>query len=183
MIYFLPLDIVALAFGLLLAGGCAWVLWKRASALDSILALLRNDSAGYSVFVFAAAWFLALVSTVDLMEYSPYRPHLLLFFIALSVLTIIFLKEFILVRSLGGILLMGSQIMLDAAFMRHDPARFLVTVLAYAMIVKGMFLIASPYLLRDWISWLKQKPLRAHALATGGLTLGVTLFSFGLFVY
>ena len=47
-------------------------------------------------------------------------------------------------------------------------------VLAYAWIIAGMFFVGMPYLLRDWITWLTQKPSR-WKLASASARMSATV--------
>ncbi|MFL6540625.1 MAG: hypothetical protein ACJ8HU_07680, partial [Chthoniobacterales bacterium] len=41
----------------------------------------------------------------------------------------------------------------EAAFLRYETSRLLVTVFAYILIVKGLFWVTMPYVMRDMITW------------------------------
>ena len=51
-----------------------------------------------------------------------------------------FVDEFLAVRALGILCLLAAEPLLDAAFLRPETSRLLVTVLAYLMIVAGLIL-------------------------------------------
>ena len=86
-------------------------------------------------------------------EFSTFRRPLL---IALPVgyfLVLRFVDEFLAVRALGILCLLAAEPLLDAAFLRQEPSRLLVTVFAYLLIIAGLFWVTMPYLLRDQINW------------------------------
>ena len=68
------------------------------------------------------------------------------------------MDEFLAVRALGILFLLGAEPLLDAAFFRMEPSRLLVTVFAYLLIVVGLFWVTMPYLLRDQINWSARTP-------------------------
>ena len=76
-------------------------------------------------------------------------------------------------------MLLAAEPLLDAAFLRYETSRLLVTVFAYLLIVAGLFWVAIPYVLRDQINWsaksvFRWRCLHAIALVYGGVILGFT---------
>ena len=51
-----------------------------------------------------------------------------------------FVGEFLAVRALGILCLLAAEPLLDAAFLRYEPSRLLLTVLAYLLILAGFIL-------------------------------------------
>jgi hypothetical protein len=86
------------------------------------------------------------------------------FFLALR-----FADEFLAVRALGIFFLLGAEPLLNAAFLRTEPSRLLVTAFAYILIITGLFWVSMPYLLRDQISWSARS--RGRWRLTHGLAL------------
>ena len=80
-------------------------------------------------------------------------------------------------------MLLGANILLDACFLREDKIRLIVVAYAYVLIVKGMFMVGAPYLLRDGIDWALANPFRGKLLLLLGLVFGLVLLGLGLFVY
>src|SRR6185295_7095514 len=102
-------------------------------------------------------------------EFSNFRRPLLIILPVGFVLVLKFVDEFLAVRALGILCLLAAEPLLDAAFLRPETSRLLVTVLAYLLIVAGLFWVTMPYLLRDQISWSARTPGRWR------LTHGVAL--------
>jgi len=73
--------------------------------------------------------------------------------------------------------------MLDAAFLATTPWRYVVTLLAYGWVVKGMILVYSPHVGRRWLDWLTESEQRLRAFSWPGIALGLILIVLGLFVY
>jgi len=117
------------------------------------------------------------------MEYTRFRPLFVLGVVGLGVTSWLYVREFIAVRSLGILFLLGGDVMLDAAFLRQDIARLLVVSYAYVIIIEGMVMVGAPYLLRDAIGWGLATPLRGKFLLGAGLLFGLVLLGLGLFVY
>ncbi|MEO0453601.1 MAG: hypothetical protein AAFY98_05635 [Verrucomicrobiota bacterium] len=183
LIYSFTLTQVALALGILYLGAYLTLLLKPAQGKALALAFPRHYQTGLILTGVATVWFVWLLQTADLMEYTPHRTKFVVGFIALAIASCFYLKEFLSVRAAGVLALLFAKVMLDAAFLRDEPVRLVITVLAYLFIVKGMILVASPYLLRDAVVWVFHQPERANVLSYIGIGLGVVLVSLGLFVY
>lgn len=139
----------------------------------------RSRFAGVVLLTICLAWTMWLLSTIQMGEFAGFRRPLLIALPIGYVLTLFFVDEFLAVRSLGILCLLAAEPLLDAAFLRYETSRLLVTVFAYLLIIAGLFWVAIPYVLRDQINWstrsvLRWRFLHAIALAYGGVILGFT---------
>jgi hypothetical protein len=87
------------------------------------------------------------------------------------------------VRALGILCLLAAEPLLDAAFLRADSARLVVTVLAYLLIVAGIVWVTMPYLLRDQINWSARSPLRWRCVHGFILAYGAVILALAVSVY
>ena len=139
----------------------------------------RSRGAGVVLLTICLGWTFWLVATIQMGEFSSFRRPLLIALPVGYMLTLFFVDEFLAVRALGSLCLLAAEPLLDAAFLRYEPSRLLVTVFAYLLIVAGLFWVASPYILRDQINWsarsnLRWRCLHAIALVYGGAILAYT---------
>ena len=136
----------------------------------------RSHVAGVFLLTICLVWTFWLLATIQMGEFSAFRRPLL---IALPIgygLVLRFVGEFLAVRALGILCLLAAEPLLDAAFLRYEPSRLLLTVLAYLLILAGLFWVAIPYVLRDQINWstrsvFRWRFLHAIALIYGGVIL------------
>lgn len=177
MIYSWTLQQAGLLVGSLLVIGHLIAL-LHARGLQQLLAgLPRSREAGFVLFTLAAAWWFGLIASIDLGEFTNLR-QLFLAVIGLGyVLTLVFVPEFLAVRALGMLCLLAAEPVLEAAFLRPEQSRLLLTALAYAWAVSGIFWIGKPYLLRDQIAWVSASPWRWRAAALGGILYGAALLA------
>ena len=94
-----------------------------------------------------------------------------------------FVDEFLAVRALGILCLLAAEPLLDAAFLRYETSRLLVTVLAYLLIVAGLFWVTIPYLLRDQINWSARGAIRWRFMHGVALVYGVVILALAITVY
>src|SRR5207237_10411227 len=79
-------------------------------------------------------------------------------------------EAFLALRSFGMLCSLEAAHLLEAAFFRYETSRLCVTVLAYLLIVAGLFWVTMPYLLRDQINWSARSNTHwrtVHSIAAG----------------
>lgn len=143
----------------------------------------RSRVAGVVLLTICLAWTMWLLATIQMGEFAGFRRPLLIALPVGYVLALFFVDEFLAVRALGILCLLAAEPLLDAAFLRYERSRLLVTVFAYLLIVAGLFWVAIPYVLRDQINWgarsvSRWRFLHAIALIYGGVILGYTFTQF-----
>ncbi|MGE5207818.1 MAG: hypothetical protein ACM3KL_00660 [Alphaproteobacteria bacterium] len=139
----------------------------------------RSRVAGIVLLTICLIWTFWLLATIQMGEFSNFRRPLLIALPIGYVLALLFVDEFLAVRALGILCLLAAEPLLDAAFLRYETSRLLVTVFAYLLIVAGLFWVAIPYVLRDQIDWSARSVFRwrcMHAIAFvyGAVILGFT---------
>lgn len=146
---------------------------------DTVRKLLRgfprSKEAGFLLLTAAAGWAFGLMWQIDLGEFTKYRQIFLLVIAAGYVLTLLFVDEFLAVRALGMLCLLAAEPLLEAAFLRPQESRLLLSALAYVWATLGIFWVGKPYLLRDQINWVSKTDTRWRLAAVGGLVYGLVV--------
>ncbi|OLB00581.1 MAG: hypothetical protein AUH08_08205 [Verrucomicrobia bacterium 13_2_20CM_54_12] len=182
VIYHLSLQAVGIIAGVLL------VLISLPGLLKPNLAgaaqkFPRSHMAGVFLLTICLVWTFWLLATIQMGEFSAFRRPLL---IALPIgygLVLRFVGEFLAVRALGILCLLAAEPLLDAAFLRYETSRLLVTVLAYLLILGGLFWVAIPYVLRDQITWTTRSTFRWRCLHAIALIYGCVILTFAFTQY
>lgn len=143
----------------------------------------RSQAAAYVFFGAGAAWFLHAIWNLSPADFGEYRLYLFLGFLAVAVLAFRCVPDFLAVRGLATLILMGAMPLLDAAYMRYDkPQRLLMVTVVYVALSAAIWLGAQPWRLRDFIAWLQLRPGRARGLggflAAYGLVLAGVAFTY-----
>ena len=104
-------------------------------------------------------------------------------FAIIAVLSVKCVPDFLSVRGLCAIVLMGAMPLLDAAYMEYDkPQRLLMVTLVYVSLALAIWLGAQPWRLRDFFGWLFAQPSRTRrfggALAAYGALLAIVAFTY-----
>ena len=156
------------------------------SAIQSTLKALPRSQAGSIIFFGGGAlWFLYNVwnvSAADLVIFSTPQPWVLIFG-ALSALAFYYVPDFLAVRGLSVLTLLGGWPLLMAAYMEWDkPQRLFMVSAVFVAVAVAIYLGAAPFRLRDFFQWLfstrgRPRVLGAALLAYGAL-LSVVAFTY-----
>jgi hypothetical protein len=175
MIYSLTLETALLLVGLLLVLSHLPALLWPGTLQKKLKAFPRSAPAGVALLTVCAAWFGALVAFTDLGDFTSMRNKFLVLTVVAYVLTLKFVGEFLAVRALGMLLLLIAEPLLEAAWMRPESGRLWLVSLVYVWITGALFLIGTPYVLRDLIDWAQKSGLRWKAAALAGIAYGALL--------
>src|SRR5882724_12050166 len=143
----------------------------------------RSRVAGVILLTVCLLWTFWLLATIQMGEFSSFRRPLLIALPIGYVLVLWFVDEFLAVRALGILCLLAAEPLLDAAFLRYETSRLLVTVFAYLLVVAGLFWVTMPYLLRDQINWSARSAFRWRFLHSVALLYGAAILSFAIAQY
>jgi hypothetical protein len=143
----------------------------------------RSRVAGAVLLTVDLIWSFWLLVTMEMGEFSSFRRPLLIILPVGFFLVLKFADEFLSVRALGILCLLAAEPLLEAAFLRPELSRLLVTVLAYVMIVAGLLWVTMPYLLRDQINWGANNAVRWRLVSGACLLLGIAILACAATIY
>jgi hypothetical protein len=143
----------------------------------------RSRIAGVVLLTVCLVWTMWLLATIQMGEFAGFRRPLLIALPVGYVLALFFVDEFLAVRALGILCLLVAEPLLDAAFLRYETSRLLVTVFAYVLIIAGLFWVAIPYVLRDQINWSARSVFRWRFLNAILLVYGCVILGFAFTRY
>jgi hypothetical protein len=162
--------------GLLLIALGALFLTGNSAVVSMFKSLPRSRVAAVVFFGGGAIWFLYVLAGLpeaDLILAKSPRP-LMVGFGALALLAFYYLPDFLAVRGLAIVTLLGAWPLLMAAYGEYDlPQRLFMVTIVYLAVALALYVGAVPYRLRDFFHWLFSRPQRAKAL--GGALLGYGL--------
>jgi hypothetical protein len=179
----MSLTLATLIPGLLLVLLGVPLLLRHSGYIAMLKGFPRSTAASYVLFGIGAAWFLYAIWHLSAADFGEYRVYLFIGFLAVAVLAFKCVPDFLAVRGLATIILMGAMPLLDAAYMEYGkPQRLFMVSAVYLAISGAIWLGAQPWRLRDFFNWLFTRPGRARtlgaALAGYGLLLTVVAFTY-----
>lgn len=173
----MSLFLATLLPGLLLAFIGGLLLWDDPRVRSTAKALPRSQRAAWLFFGTGAAWFIWRVSQLgeaDLIFFQRPAP-VMIAFATLAVLAFIYTPDFLAVRGLCILVLLGADPLLGAAYMQYEhPARLFMVTAVYLALGLAIYLAAAPYRLRDIFDWLFRTPGRARWVGAVLLAYGLT---------
>ncbi len=179
----LTMKTVGIFLGLALIGSHGYALLRRERVQAILKAFPRDRRSGVVLIIVNALLALVLMSEIHMGEFFHLRTKILILIPVAAFLVIRFCDEFLAVRALGTFLLLLAAPVLDCAFLQPQTTRLLLPVLAYAWILKGLFWVGMPYLMRDSISWITARNSRWKASCIGGITYGTALLAAAILTY
>lgn len=170
----MSLFLATLLPGLLIALLGAFLFWPGAAAAAK--GLPRSQPAAWALFGAGALWFiwrLSRTGEADLIFFQTPAP-VMIGFGALAVLAFIYTPDFLAVRGLCVLMLLGAEPLLHSAYMEwHHPQRLLMVTVVYLGLTAALYLAAYPFRLRDFFDWLFRTPGRPRLA-------GAVLLAYGL---
>ncbi len=181
----MSLTVATLITGLILLSFGALFLVSNSAIRSMFKAFPRSQTASVVFFGGGAAWFLynvAHMSTADVIGFSSPTPFVFIFG-ALAVLSFFYLPDFLSVRGLSVLILVGSWPLLMSAYGRYEiPERLFMVTALYVAIAAAIYLAVSPFRMRDFFEWLYRTPGRSRVLggvlAAYGVLLACVAFTY-----
>jgi hypothetical protein len=179
----MSLQVATLVTGLLLLALGVPLALGHSGFAAALKAFPRSTAAAYVFFGAGAAWFLYEIWHLSPADFGEYRTWLFVGFLAVAVLAFKCVPDFLAVRGLATLILMGAMPLLDAGFMNFEHTRIVLYKIAvYLAIAAAIWLGAQPWRLRDFLGWLFVRPARARGVGAGlaayGVLLGVVAFTY-----
>lgn len=175
-----PITTVGLVVGLIVTGSHLSGLLAAGPTITAAKAFPRSRFWGALLLTIAAGWTLAIGATTDLGEFSPMRHFIVIGVAAGGFLMWRFVPDFLSSRSLGFLILLAADPVLESTFLQHGILKLLLALLAYGWALAGLFLVGMPYLHRDLIGWICADRMRWNAACWGGVIYGLLLLGSSL---
>ncbi len=169
----MSLFFATLVVGIFLVCFGAALLMSHSIVASALKAFPRSQAATFLFFGAASLWFLYRIWTLSMADFGEFRVPLFIFFSAIAALSFYYVPDFLSVRGLAGLILLAAMPLLDASYMRYEFPILVFKAGIFAAIFIALWLGAQPYRMRDFISWLFQRP--SHSKAIGGGLLGYGL--------
>ncbi|MCB1079608.1 MAG: hypothetical protein KDM63_08500 [Verrucomicrobiae bacterium] len=179
----LSLKTVGLVIGAVLVATHLFGFLKFEALKPILRDLPRNVKVGIAILAVDFAWALLIWSEMDLGEFFNLERPVQMVLIAGFFGVAIYVQEFLAVRAIGFFLILAACPVLNAAFLEPPVTRLLLVALAYVWIVKGMFWVGMPYLMRDQLAWATAEPNRWKALTLAGVAYGALVLVCALAFY
>ena len=179
----MTLQWIAIILGtLMLAGGTVGIL--RPQVVDRVGTLFPRSVVPAWVFTALCCWLGAKEALHMNMGFlDAYKSYIYLLAPAVFVASVVYLKELLAPRALGGFLLLIAVPILQIARWHESLLRLVVVVLVYLWIIYGIVLLLSPWWFRKIFAFFAGNESRIRVAAATKAGLGLVLLLLGIFVY
>ena len=143
----------------------------------------RNRTAGIILTTICILWSGWLLYQMPMGRFDELKPLLVILVPIAIVIIVTQISELLAVRALGGLLLLLPAPLLDTARWHPSPARLVIVVCAYIMVVKGIVLLLSPFRFRQSVSFFVRDAGSCRAWGLTGIVFAICLLVLAVFVY
>ena len=182
---------LSLLLGGFLVAVAGYTLAKPTEVGQALKAFPRANAPGYFLMLSATAWFLWNIHIEQMEDYKDIKHFFYIGFGAVGIGSCVYLKDFLAVRGMAVFMLLLARLILDTqrVYMFDTPEetmsqwRLIFAIWGYAIVLMSMWLIVSPWRMRDMINWLTANPSRLRIKSGFRLCLGILLIILGLTVF
>ena len=114
---------------------------------------------------------------------DAYKKYIYILSPAVFIASVVYLKELLAPRALGGFLLLIAVPILQIARWHESTLRLVVVVLVYLWIIYGLVLLLSPWYFRKFNTPFMENEMLFKGAAITKTALGIILLLLGIFVY
>ena len=142
----------------------------------------RNFAAGVALMLLGTAWFVHNVQIEPIADFSVFKPHMMIGFATVGILSCIFVRDFLAVRGLAVVLMLLGKLMVDTGrpHLGESPFVPVFQAWAYLLIIAGIWFTITPWLLRDLIEWATASETRTRFLSAVRLAFALFIVILGL---
>jgi hypothetical protein len=151
----------------------------------------RNLVVGIVLMLLGTAWFVWNVQGEPIADFSAFKPYMIGGFIAVGVLSCIFIQDFLAVRGLAVVLMLLGKLMVDTGrpylpttMFHAQPGEttwvLVVQAWAYVLIIAGIWFTITPWRLRDLLNWATANETRTRQLSAVRLAFAAFIVILGL---
>ena len=134
--------------------------------------LLGIDFVWVALLLFKADW---NALCMPLFEFENFRGILLILCPVIWFVMSSMAREHLFARALGFFLLLMAIVPMSAAFLKDPATRILIPLWWYPVLTVAMFWVGKPYLFRDWMGWLVQRPRLISGIAVFNFVYGLLI--------
>ncbi len=173
----------AILMGIILAPLYAVMVLAPGLAMRGLRSFPRSRVMGGVLSVIGFAWAGWLMHQTPMGRFEQYRYLLYALLPLICILINILNSELLAPRALGGIMMLVPAPLLSAARWHPSPWRYLVIVMAYILVIKGVALILSPYIFRRGGERIVKTEALCRAWGGFGMAVAILLIVLGITVY
>lgn len=179
----MTLQAIAIILGVLAIGG-GLVGIVRPELIRKFAELFPRSVVPAWIFTALCCWLGAKEALGMNMGFlDAYKKYIYVISPAVFVASVVYMKELLAPRTLGGFLCLIAVPILEIARWHESPLRLVVVVTVYVWIVFGIVLLMSPWYFRKLYKPFLENEALFKATAVGKALFGIVLLALGILVY
>ena len=142
----------------------------------------RNLPLGIALMLLGTAWFVWNVHTESVSDFASFKPAMMIGFVAVCVLSCIFIQDFLAVRGLAVVVLLLAKLMVDTGRPHLGESHWVLVIQAWAylLVVVGIWFTVTPWKLRDLLNWGTATETRVRVGSAFRLAFAIFILFLGL---
>jgi len=181
----MKLSLLSILLGLGMSVPQIFGLARPAQFVAAVRKFPRNLPVGILLMWLGTTWFVWNVSVEPIADFSVFKPYMMAGFVAVGILSCIFVRDFLAVRGLAVVMLLLAKLMVDTGrpHLGQTSWVLVIQVWAYLLVVAGIWFTITPWRLRDLLNWATATEARIRigcyirlAFAIFIVLLGLTAF-------
>ena len=152
--------LLAYVLGMVLILGGGLLLKVKEQYEKKCYGFLRNNFYAYLLFGLACCWFLIKIAHLGEADFGQYKNWLLGLFLFSFIGCGIYWRDFLVVRGIAMLILMGIDALLDCNYMSDVAVSPVISLFFYGIIILTLFFGTYPYRVRDVLPVLFGKKCR-----------------------
>jgi hypothetical protein len=142
----------------------------------------RNLPLGIALMLLGTAWFVWNVHNESVSDFASFKPAMMIGFVAVGVLSCIFIQDFLAVRGLAVVVLLLAKLMVDTGRPHLGQTHWVLVIQAWAylLVVVGIWFTVTPWKLRDLLNWGTATETRVRVGSAFRLAFAIFILFLGL---
>ncbi len=176
-------PLLAAVIGGVTLAAAAWGLRSPVEAQRFARQLPRNQVVGRALMAVGVVWSLMLFHRMDLGAWNSWK--MLVYFVSPLIYWFIIrhVNDYLGGRALALILILAAKPVLWVCFLRDEPARLVLTCVAYIWVAAGISIFSAPHWMRDAIAFCQATPRRWAWICKAKMAVGFLILATAAIVH
>jgi hypothetical protein len=178
----MKLSLLSILLGLGMAVPQVYGIAKPQKFAAAVRKFPRNLPLGVALMLLGTAWFVWNVHNESVSDFAAFKPAMMAGFVAVGVLSCVFIQDFLAVRGLAVVLLLLAKLMVDTGRPHLGQTHWVLVIQtwAYLLVVAGIWFTVTPWKLRDFLQWGTATETRVRVGSTLRLSFAAFVVILGL---
>jgi hypothetical protein len=142
----------------------------------------RNLPLGVVLMLLGTAWFVWNVHNESVSDFASFKPAMMAGFVAVGVLSCVYIQDFLAVRGLAVVILLLAKLMVDTGRPHLGETHWVwvIQTWAYMLVAAGIWFTVTPWKLRDLLHWATATETRVRVGSSIRLAFAIFIVLLGL---